>query len=97
MPRSTINFDTVRKIGLALPGVEEEAEFGLASDENFLTTSVVSQISSHNRGHMSLTKNSGRFAGLLYQFSASGHVQQHLQRHLVPGRRRVERASAVAR
>ena len=29
MPRSTINFDTVRKIGLALPGVEESTAYGL--------------------------------------------------------------------
>jgi hypothetical protein len=28
MPRSTINFDTVRKIGLALPGVEESTVYG---------------------------------------------------------------------
>jgi len=28
MPRSTINFDTVRKIGLALPGVEESTSYG---------------------------------------------------------------------
>src|SRR6266446_10179255 len=28
MPRSTINFDTVRKIGLALPGVEESTTYG---------------------------------------------------------------------
>jgi hypothetical protein len=28
MPRSTINFDTVRKIGLALPGVEESTAWG---------------------------------------------------------------------
>ena len=28
MPRSTINFDTVRKIGLALPGVEESTAYG---------------------------------------------------------------------
>jgi hypothetical protein len=28
MPRSTINFDTVRKIGLALPSVEESTAFG---------------------------------------------------------------------
>jgi len=28
MLRSTINFDTVRKIGLALPGVEESAAYG---------------------------------------------------------------------
>jgi hypothetical protein len=28
MPRSTIDFDTVRKIGLALPGVEESSAFG---------------------------------------------------------------------
>ena len=27
MPRSTINFDTVRKIGLALPGVEESTAY----------------------------------------------------------------------
>jgi hypothetical protein len=29
MPRSTINFDTVRNIGLALPGVEESTVYGL--------------------------------------------------------------------
>jgi len=29
MPRSTIDFDTVRKIGLALPGVEESTAYGL--------------------------------------------------------------------
>src|SRR6266851_6491460 len=28
MPRRTINFDTVRKIGLALPGVEESTAYG---------------------------------------------------------------------
>jgi hypothetical protein len=28
MPRSTIDFDTVRKIGLALPGVEESTAHG---------------------------------------------------------------------
>jgi hypothetical protein len=28
MPRSTINFDTVRKIGLALPGVEARTAYG---------------------------------------------------------------------
>jgi len=28
MPRSTINFDTVRKNGLALPGVEESTAYG---------------------------------------------------------------------
>src|ERR1700736_2809500 len=28
MPRSTINFDIVRKIGLALPGVEESTAYG---------------------------------------------------------------------
>jgi hypothetical protein len=28
MPRSTIDFDTVRKIGLALPGVEEGTAYG---------------------------------------------------------------------
>jgi hypothetical protein len=28
MPRSTINFDTVRKVGLALPGVEESTAYG---------------------------------------------------------------------
>ena len=28
MPRSTIDFDTVRKIGLALPGVEESIAYG---------------------------------------------------------------------
>jgi hypothetical protein len=28
MPRSTLNFDTVRKIGLALPGVEESTAYG---------------------------------------------------------------------
>jgi hypothetical protein len=28
MSRSTINFDTVRKIGLALPGVEESTGYG---------------------------------------------------------------------
>jgi hypothetical protein len=28
MPRSTIDFDTVRKIGLALPGVEESSAHG---------------------------------------------------------------------
>ena len=28
MPRSTISFDTVRKIGLALPGVEESKAYG---------------------------------------------------------------------
>ena len=28
MPRSTINFDTARKIGLALPGVEESTAYG---------------------------------------------------------------------
>ncbi len=30
MPRSTIDFDTVRKIGLALPGVEESTAYGSA-------------------------------------------------------------------
>jgi hypothetical protein len=29
MKRSAINFDTVRKIGLALPGVEESTAYGL--------------------------------------------------------------------
>src|ERR1019366_3592774 len=29
MPRSTINFDTVRNIGLALPGVEESTAYGV--------------------------------------------------------------------
>jgi hypothetical protein len=29
MPRSTIDFDTVRKIGSALPGVEESTAYGL--------------------------------------------------------------------
>jgi hypothetical protein len=29
MPRSTINFETVRNIGLALPGVEESTAYGL--------------------------------------------------------------------
>ena len=28
MPRSTIDFDSVRKIGLALPGVEESTAYG---------------------------------------------------------------------
>src|SRR6266851_1246123 len=28
MPRSTIDFETVRKIGLALPGVEESTAYG---------------------------------------------------------------------
>ena len=28
MPRTTINFDTVRNIGLALPGVEESTAYG---------------------------------------------------------------------
>jgi hypothetical protein len=28
MPRNTIDFETVRKIGLALPGVEESATYG---------------------------------------------------------------------
>lgn len=28
MARGTINFDTVRKIGLALPGVEESTAYG---------------------------------------------------------------------
>ena len=28
MPRSTINFDTVRNIGLRLPGVEESTAYG---------------------------------------------------------------------
>jgi len=28
MPKSTINFDSVRKIGLALPGVEESTAYG---------------------------------------------------------------------
>ena len=28
MARSTVNFDTVRKIGLALPGVEESTAYG---------------------------------------------------------------------
>ena len=28
MPRNTINFDTVRNIGLALPGVEESTAYG---------------------------------------------------------------------
>ena len=28
MPKSTINFDTIRKIGLALPGVEESTAYG---------------------------------------------------------------------
>ena len=28
MPRRTINFDSVRKIGLALPGVEESTAYG---------------------------------------------------------------------
>jgi hypothetical protein len=28
MPRSAINFDTVRRIGLALPGVEESTAYG---------------------------------------------------------------------
>ena len=28
MPRSTINFDTVRNIGLAFPGVEESTAYG---------------------------------------------------------------------
>ena len=29
MPRSTVNFDTVRNIGLALPGVEESTTYGV--------------------------------------------------------------------
>ena len=29
MPKCTINFDTVRKIGLALPGVEESTAYGV--------------------------------------------------------------------
>ena len=29
MPKSTINFDTVRNIGLALPGVEEGTAYGV--------------------------------------------------------------------
>ena len=29
MPRSTVNFDTVRNIGLALPGVEESTAYGV--------------------------------------------------------------------
>jgi hypothetical protein len=29
MPKSTINFDTVRNIGLALPGVEESTAYGV--------------------------------------------------------------------
>src|SRR6202161_3860521 len=29
MPKSTINFETVRKIGLALPGVKESTAYGL--------------------------------------------------------------------
>ena len=29
MPRSTMNFDTVRNIGLALPGVEESTAYGV--------------------------------------------------------------------
>jgi hypothetical protein len=29
MPRNTINFDTVRNIGLALPGVQESTAYGL--------------------------------------------------------------------
>ena len=29
MPRSTINFDTVRNIGLVLPGVEESTAYGV--------------------------------------------------------------------
>ena len=28
MPRSVVNFDTVRKVGLALPGVEESTAYG---------------------------------------------------------------------
>jgi hypothetical protein len=28
MPRGTVNFDTVRKIGLGLPGVEESTAYG---------------------------------------------------------------------
>jgi len=28
MPRSTINFEAVRKIGLALPGVEKSTAYG---------------------------------------------------------------------
>jgi hypothetical protein len=28
MPRTGVNFDTVRKIGLAMPGVEESAAYG---------------------------------------------------------------------
>ena len=28
MPRNAINFDTVRKVGLALPGVEESTAYG---------------------------------------------------------------------
>src|SRR5246500_3140988 len=28
MPRSTVNFDTVRKVGVALPGVEESTAYG---------------------------------------------------------------------
>ena len=28
MPRTTVNFDTVRKIGLMLPGVEESTAYG---------------------------------------------------------------------
>ena len=35
MPKSTINFDTVRKIGLALPGVEADSALGFASGETF--------------------------------------------------------------
>jgi hypothetical protein len=29
MPKSTIDFDTVRNLGLALPGVEESTMYGL--------------------------------------------------------------------
>jgi hypothetical protein len=31
MPKSTINFDTVRKIGLALPGVESSTAYGASA------------------------------------------------------------------
>jgi hypothetical protein len=37
MPRSTINFDTVRRFGLALPGVEESTAYGSPAQGSWKT------------------------------------------------------------
>jgi hypothetical protein len=37
MPRSTINFDSVRRIGLALPGAEESTAYGSPAQGSWKT------------------------------------------------------------